>query len=57
MPFFVDEKEIDESRMAGSSTNFGEAFLASEHVDERRLSDVGAADEGEFRQGGIGTVF
>ena len=48
LEMWLAEKEIDLAGAAGSFGNTGELALVGEHVDERRLAHIGAANEGEF---------
>ena len=40
----------DRPRLARGAGNFGQAAATCEHIDQRRLADVAAADEGELRE-------
>ena len=50
IPFFVDEKMVDEERFARCGRCHGQLRVAGEHVDEARLAHVRTSDEGVFGQ-------
>lgn len=52
-PGAVDREEIDQLRLARQVGDLREVLLLRQQVDQGRLADVGAADEGEFRQHGM----
>ena len=47
---------IDEHGLSGGRTGLGQSLAAGEHVDERRLAHVTAADKGILGQFGVGTL-
>ena len=53
-PCVVDCEKIDQLGFARDLGNLCQALRAGEHVDERRLSDIGAADKRKFRHGRLG---
>ena len=53
IPLIVDDKVIDEQRLAGRGRRFGKSLAVAEHVDEARLAHVGASDE---RKLGLGVL-
>ena len=48
-PLVVDEEVVDEEGFPRRGGGHGQPFAPGEHVDERTLSDIAAADEGIFR--------
>jgi hypothetical protein len=40
VPFFIDEKMVDEACLPRSGRSLGQVFPVREHVDERRLPHV-----------------
>ncbi len=50
IPTVVDAEMVDKPRLARGAGNFGQAAATCEHIDQRRLADVAAADEGELRE-------
>ena len=44
------EEVVDQHGLSGGGRGHGQAFAAGQHVDQARLADVGAADEGVFGQ-------
>lgn len=51
-PVVVDFEEVDLAGPAGSLGDPGEAVLVGEEINQGRLADVGATDEGELRKFG-----
>jgi len=52
-PRAVDREEIDQLRLARQVGDLREVLLLRQQVDQRRLADVGTADEGELREHGV----
>ena len=50
IPLPVDEEVVDQPGLSGLAGSHGKILLAAEHVDQRRLADIGSSDEGEFRE-------
>ena len=50
IPCVVDQEVVDEPCLAWRSRYFGQPLPSGEHVDERRLADVAAPDEGDVFQ-------
>ena len=50
IPRVVDAEMVHQPGFAGCSRHFGQASAGGEHVDERRLADVAAPDEGDVFQ-------
>ena len=46
VPLIVDEEMINKLGLAGAARGFGESLDTGEHIDERRLADIRASDEG-----------
>src|ERR1035441_2780183 len=49
-PTSVDREEVNELGKPRGGRDAGQSLLACEHVQQRGLADVRAADEGELRQ-------
>ena len=54
--FGGDKEKVDELGLAGTGRGFGEFLAGGDHVEEGRLAHVGASDEGDFRQRGLGAT-
>lgn len=50
IPGVVDAEVVDETCLSGRPRHLGQPCAGGEHVDERRLSDVAAPDEGDVFQ-------
>ena len=50
IPAVVDQEMVDEPCLTRRSRYFGQRTVAGEQVDERRLADVAAPDEGDVGQ-------
>ena len=50
VPRIVDQEVVDEPRLAGCPRDLCQPLPAGQHVDERRLADVAAPDEGDVLQ-------
>lgn len=55
-PALIDDKKIDEPRVAGLLRNPGECLFVTQHIEQRRLAHIGASDKSKLRQLGLGTV-
>ena len=49
-----DKEVVDELGFAGARRGLCQLFAGGDHVEEGRLAHVGASDEGDFRQRGLG---
>jgi len=50
VPFAVDLKMVDQTGLSGCPRHLGQPVAPREHVDQRRLAHVAAADEGNVAQ-------
>ena len=48
IPLVVDDEVVDEQRLAGLGRRLGQSLVVAEHIDETRLANVGATDEGKL---------
>lgn len=56
VPFFVDDKMIDEHRLARRRTGLGQLGMVGKHIDKAALAHVATTNEGVLRQATGGTL-